>query len=297
MDKRITVVLADANEEFRTALKQALEATGEFDVVGCAADGLAAAQDIAERKPQLLVMDLLLPGLDGFGVLEQAAKDKVQMKTVVVSALYRDQIVSQAMSRGVSFFMPKPCELTSLLDQMRRAVNEGEESEDESQALEREVTAVIHEVGVPAHIKGYQYVREAIVIAVQDMDVINAVTKVLYPEVARRYSTTPSRVEAPTCKLLDSLGVTQFEAVAGRIPGFRETKAESIAAALDALGATSADAVMVGDRMYDVRGAAELGIPCIGIYSGAAVPGELEEVGAVAACKDILEVGRVLGVW
>lgn len=154
MDKRITVVLADANEEFRTALKQALEATGEFDVVGCAADGLAAAQDIAERKPQLLVMDLLLPGLDGFGVLEQAAKDKVQMKTVVVSALYRDQIVSQAMSRGVSFFMPKPCELTSLLDQMRRAVNEGEESEDESQALEREVTAVIHEVGVPAHIKG-----------------------------------------------------------------------------------------------------------------------------------------------
>ena len=75
MDKRITVVLADANEEFRTALKQALEATGEFDVVGCAADGLAAAQDIAERKPQLLVMDLLLPGLDGFGVLEQAAKD------------------------------------------------------------------------------------------------------------------------------------------------------------------------------------------------------------------------------
>ena len=225
MDKRITVVLADANEEFRTALKQALEATGEFDVVGCAADGLAAAQDIAERKPQLLVMDLLLtgrdgfgvreqaaqdiaerkpqllvmdlllPGLDGVGVLEQAAKDKVQMKTVVVSALYRDQIVSQAMSRGVSFFMPKPCELTSLLDQMRRAVNEGEESEDESQALEREVTAVLHEVGVPAHIKGYQYVREAIVIAVQDMDVINAVTKVLYPEVARRYSTTPSRVE------------------------------------------------------------------------------------------------------
>ena len=78
---------------------------------------------------------------------------------------------------------------------MRRAVNEGEECEDESQALEREGTAVIHEGGVPAHIKGYQYVREAIVIAVQDMDVINAVTKVLYPEVARRYSTTPSRVE------------------------------------------------------------------------------------------------------
>ncbi len=92
----------------------------------------------------------------------------------------------------------------------------------------------------------------------------------------KRLAVATSRVEAPTCKLLDSLGVTQFEAVAGRIPGFRETKAESIAAALDALGATSADAVMVGDRMYDVRGAAELGIPWIGIYYGAAFHGELE---------------------
>ena len=140
-------------------------------------------------------MDLLLPGLDGFGVLEQAAKDKVQMKTVVVSALYRDQIVSQAMSRGVSFFMPKPCELTSLLDQMRRAVNEGEESEDESQALEREVTAVIHEVGVPAHIKGYQFLRDAILLTMNEPEYINAVTKRLYPEIAKKNGTTASRVE------------------------------------------------------------------------------------------------------
>ena len=101
MDKRITVVLADANEEFRTALKQALEATGEFDVVGCAADGLAAAQDIAERKPQLLVMDLLLPGLDGFGVLEQAAKDKVQMKTVVGSLSRSDRVAGDEPRRIV----------------------------------------------------------------------------------------------------------------------------------------------------------------------------------------------------
>ena len=101
MDKRITVVLADANEEFRTALKQALEATGEFDVVGCAADGLAAAQDIAERKPQLLVMDLLLPGLDGFGVLEQAAKDKVQMRIVLhAQALRADLAFRPDAPRG-----------------------------------------------------------------------------------------------------------------------------------------------------------------------------------------------------
>ena len=196
MENKITVVLADANEEFRTALKQTVDAAGEFEVVGSASDGPTAYSLLAECKPQLLVMDLLLPGLDGFGLLEQAAKAKMQPKTVVVSALYRDQVVSQAMNKGVSFFMPKPCEMNSLLERLRQAVEDGsEETEDAFQSLEREVTAVIHEVGVPAHIKGYQYVREAIVIAVQDMDVINAVTKVLYPEVARRYSTTPSRVE------------------------------------------------------------------------------------------------------
>ena len=157
-------------------------------------DGAVIAEHY-EPGYDIIFMDVEMPGLDGFGVLEQLEKAKVQVKSLIVSALYRDQIVAQAMSRGVSFFMPKPCETASLLEQMRRAMNEGEESESESQSLEREVTAVIHEVGVPAHIKGYQYVREAIVIAGQDMDVINAVTKVLYPEVARRYNTTPSRVE------------------------------------------------------------------------------------------------------
>ena len=196
MENKMTVVLADANDEFRLSLQQTLEASGEFDVVGSVPDGVSALALLTENRPKLLVMDLLLPELDGFGLLEQAAKEKLQMKTIVVSALYRDQVVSQAMNKGVSFFMPKPCELSSLLERMRQAVNDGSEgAEDEFRSLEREVTAVIHEVGVPAHIKGYQYVREAIVIAVQDMDVINAVTKVLYPEVARRYSTTPSRVE------------------------------------------------------------------------------------------------------
>ena len=191
MENKIAVVVADANEEFRTALEQALEATGEFEVVGSAPDGPTAYSLLNEYKPRLLVMDLLLPGLDGFGLLEQAEK-----ATVIVSALYRDQVVAQAMDKGVAFFMPKPCEMNSLLERLRQAAEDGSErAEDEFQSLEREVTAVIHEVGVPAHIKGYQYVREAIVIAVQDMDVINAVTKVLYPEVARRYSTTPSRVE------------------------------------------------------------------------------------------------------
>ena len=115
MENKIAVVVADANEEFRTALEQALEATGEFEVVGSAPDGPAAYSLLNEYRPRLLVMDLLLPGLDGFGLLEQAEKAKLEPKTVIVSALYRDQVVAQAMDKGVAFFMPKPCEMNSLL--------------------------------------------------------------------------------------------------------------------------------------------------------------------------------------
>lgn len=112
----------------------------------------------------------------------------------------------------------------------------------------------------------------------------------------KRVAVATSRIESSTLDLIAALGLTQFDVVAGRVPGVRETKADSISAALAALGARPCDAVMVGDRMYDVAGAMELGIPCIGVYSGAAAPGEHEEAGAVAVCADMVQVGRVLGV-
>lgn len=196
MDNKITVVLADANDEFRAMLRDTVEKTGEFTVVGTAGEGLSALRLVEEKKPQLLLTEVLLPELDGFGLLDRIAALPQKPKAILISAVYRSEIVAQAMEKDVSFFMPKPFEAESLLERMRAAAGaEAVEEENEVHALERQVTAVIHEVGVPAHIKGYQYVREAIVIAVQDMDVINAVTKVLYPEVARRYNTTPSRVE------------------------------------------------------------------------------------------------------
>ena len=196
MDHKITVVLADANEEFRSTLRENIERTGEFSVVGTAGDGMSALRLVEETKPQLLLSEVLLPELDGFGLLDHLEALGTKPKTILISAMYRNEIVGRAMDMGVSFFMPKPFETGSLLERMRQIINDGEaESEDPFHTLQRQVTAVIHEVGVPAHIKGYQYVREAIIIAVQDIEVINAVTKVLYPEVAKRYNTTPSRVE------------------------------------------------------------------------------------------------------
>ena len=185
------VLLADANEDFRALLKESVERTGEFEVIGSVGDGAEALRLVEEELPDLVVTDMILPGLDGFGLMRRAGN---KSRFIVTSAFCSDRVVAEAMHLGAAFFFPKPCEAESLLEQMR-AVMEEPEAVSQPLELKNMVTAIIHEIGVPAHIKGYQYLRESIMIAVEDMDVINAVTKVLYPEVAKRFSTTPSRVE------------------------------------------------------------------------------------------------------
>ncbi len=194
MANEVRVLLADAGEEFRLLLKDHIDETGEFRVVGSTGDGAEAVRLCTEQAVDLVVMDVVLPGMDGFAVLEALRKLEKAPQVIVVSAFCNDRTVQQTMDAGVFFFLPKPVSVPSLLEQMRRAACPTQER-PQAPALEGLVTGIIHEIGVPAHIKGYQYLREAIVIAVQDMDVINAVTKVLYPEVAKRFATTPSRVE------------------------------------------------------------------------------------------------------
>lgn len=188
------VVLADANESFRTMLREAIEKSGEFTVVAAVGSGDEAMRQVREQAPDLLLMDLVLPGLDGFGILDQIRKEELPVRVIVVSSFVTEQTVPEALAKGAGYFMPKPCQEEALLERMR-AVCRPPAAAPHSKSLKNMVTDIIHEIGVPAHIKGYQYLREAILIAVEDMDVINAVTKVLYPEVARRFSTTPSRVE------------------------------------------------------------------------------------------------------
>ena len=195
MDNRRTVLLADANEEFRGLLRNAIERSGEFTVVGSAGDGMEAVRLIGQYRPELVVMDVVLPGLDGLGVLKQLKDRGDAAKVIMLSAFCGDRVVAEAMELGASYFLPKPFETEALLDRMHSVFGQPAAPESGSGTLKNMVTSIIHEIGVPAHIKGYQYLREAIIIAVYDMDVINAVTKVLYPEVAKRFATTPSRVE------------------------------------------------------------------------------------------------------
>ena len=190
METNPKILLADSSEEFRLLLRRTLEETGEFQVVGDTGDGDEAWELIQKTKPDVVVMDMILPGLDGMSLLQRMPKE---IKCIVLSAFSTQAMVQEMMHLGAWYFIPKPAHMDSLLDRIRQATHDS--SVLSLPTLEAEVTAILHEVGVPAHIKGYQYVREAIIIVVQNMDAINAVTKVLYPEVAKRFHTTPSRVE------------------------------------------------------------------------------------------------------
>ncbi len=196
MDSKRTVLLADASEEFRAMLQEAIEQAGEFTVAASTGDGREALRLVEDQRPDLLLMDVALPALDGLGLLK-LLKDqgKYMPKTIIVSAFCGNQVLADAEKLGVCYYLPKPCEPNSLLERMQGIFESPSSPELRVYALKNTVTAVIHEIGVPAHIKGYQYLREAIIIAVNDMEVINAVTKVLYPAVAKRFGTTPSRVE------------------------------------------------------------------------------------------------------
>ncbi len=191
------VIIADAGVEFRAILAHAMAGEPDFQVVGETGDGEELVRLVRELRPDAVVMEMVLTGLDGLEVLRELSQMTDRPKILVLSSYIRGNVVDEAAARGADFFLTKPCKVSTVCQRLRQVMSPGglETERDSGPALEAQVTAIIHEVGVPAHIKGYQYLREAIMIAVEDMDVINAVTKVLYPEVAKRFGTTASRVE------------------------------------------------------------------------------------------------------
>ena len=193
MDNRIKIMLTDSDEEARGMLQDALERTGRFLVTASTGDGEQALRLIEETKPDLLVLDLILPGLDGLGILRRLDRERRPL-ILAISHFTTHDMVAEAGQLGASIFVSKPYNEDALVENLV-SLSEKCGSQFHTPGLEELVTSIIHEVGVPAHIKGYQYVREAIMITVENMDVINSVTKVLYPEVAKRFHTTPSRVE------------------------------------------------------------------------------------------------------
>ena len=200
MEHATSIFIADSAEDFCSSLTMALQRAGGFQVVGTAADGEQAIRQITEKKPQILILDLMLAKQDGFSVLKAISGMERKPITLATSAFISEYVSSSAAAMGVRYLMLKPCELATVVERLEE-LRDGESQRrsmprrSDKTSIESMVTGIIHEIGVPAHIKGYQYLREAIIIAVNDMDVINAITKVLYPQVAKTFQTTPSRVE------------------------------------------------------------------------------------------------------
>ena len=200
MEHATTVFIADSAEDFCLGLSAALQRSERFQVVGTAGDGELAIRMIEEKRPEVLVLDLMLAKKDGISVLKAIAGMEHRPVTLATSAFVTEYVSAAAANLGVRYLMLKPCDMSALVERLEE-IRGGENlrypvpRRPDKTSIESLVTSIIHEIGVPAHIKGYQYLREAIIIAVNDMDVINAITKVLYPQVAKTFQTTPSRVE------------------------------------------------------------------------------------------------------
>lgn len=218
MKEKIRVLIADDNIEFAMTLHGYLEKEEEMEVVGMAKDGNEAYTMIIEKQPDVVLLDVIMPHLDGLGVLEKLEKtqlDKMPL-CIMLSAVGQDKITQKAINLGAEYYIVKPFDISLLIKRIKdfkyyqpgsvkgnfasreikqQYIEIAPESKKDESNLEALVTNVIHEVGVPAHIKGYQYLREAIMMVVNDIDIINQITKQLYPEIAEKYKTTPSRVE------------------------------------------------------------------------------------------------------
>ena len=218
MDNKITVLIADDNRDFAMTLLGYLKEEDDLEVVGVAKDGNEAAELISITKPDIAILDVIMPHLDGLGVLEKINESKMEKKPICImlSAVGQEKITQKAIDLGAQYYIIKPFEIDVLIKRIREIktfqpagnkisfmskeirapyIEIQQEKKNTSESLEALVTNIIHEVGVPAHIKGYQYLREAIMMVVKDIDVINQITKMLYPEIANKYHTTPSRVE------------------------------------------------------------------------------------------------------
>lgn len=218
MNEKITILIADDNNEFANTLTEYLNADEDMQVVGMAKNGNEAYDMIISAKPDVVLLDVIMPHLDGLGVLEKLNMIHMDKKPmcIMLSAVGQDKITQRAISLGAEYYVVKPFDIELLIKRIREIKFYKPEPQKDTfvtrdskkmyidvdpakvgsdQNLEALVTNLIHEVGVPAHIKGYQYLREAIMMVIKDIDVINQITKSLYPQIASKFNTTPSRVE------------------------------------------------------------------------------------------------------
>lgn len=198
----IKVAVADDNREFVGIIQEYLTGQSDFELVGVAYNGEQILTIIEEKSPDVVILDIIMPHLDGIGVLEslQGMRGK-RPKIIMLTAFGQESITQRVVELGADYYILKPFNMDVLASRIRQLATTITMQRPvvaqaiKAQPVDVEVTNIIREIGIPAHIKGYQYLREAIMMIISEIELLGAVTKVLYPRIAEKYSTTPSRVE------------------------------------------------------------------------------------------------------
>lgn len=206
----ISVAVVDDSAVARELLNEIIESDSELSLVGNAKNGEEAYQLIKEKNPDIVLLDIVMPKMDGLVLMERVKKDQEMQhmpEFIIVSAVGSEHITEDAFQKGANYYIMKPFDKTAVIDRIKHVSNVRTREYTEKRVsvydgrevpewnLETEVTNIIHEIGVPAHIKGYQYLRDAIMMVVEDVDMLNSITKILYPTIAKMHQTLPSRVE------------------------------------------------------------------------------------------------------
>ena len=200
MGQKINVLIADDNKEFCEILQEYLTGNEEFEVTGIAYNGHETLKLIREKEPDVVVLDIIMPHLDGIGVLEKLNSLELSFrpKVIILTTLGQEFMTQRTVELGADYYILKPFDLKVLGTRIRQLANGQSTTVHppvKSKNLDVEVTRIIHQMGVPAHIKGYQYLRDAILLDIDEVSLLGAITKELYPMIAEKYQTTPSRVE------------------------------------------------------------------------------------------------------
>ncbi|MGI5902033.1 MAG: sporulation transcription factor Spo0A [Desulfitobacteriia bacterium] len=210
MSNKIKILIAEDNRNLCQILQDYIQRDENFELVGVAYNGQEAWEKIQKHDPDVIIIDLVMPNLDGLEVLERinARTSVPRPKVIMLTAFGHESLTHQAMVMGVDYFILKPFDL-EILGKRIRVLTQDVEISGAQQAtactsvapagkkvnIGVEVTNMMHQLGIPAHVKGYQYIRDAILMVIEDVSLLGAVTKELYPAIAKKYNTAPSRVE------------------------------------------------------------------------------------------------------
>lgn len=206
--EKISVCLVDDNKELIQLMEDYFEDQDDIEVIGTAYNGNECLTMMEDLEPDILILDIIMPHIDGLAVLNRLREMELNHfpNVIMLTAFGQEKVMKEAVDLGAAYFILKPFSLDNLADQIRQIHDPGvsmihlngknePKKKKVKQDLEGDITNIIHEIGVPAHIKGYMYLREAITMVYNDIELLGSITKVLYPDIAKHFKTTASRVE------------------------------------------------------------------------------------------------------